>query len=208
MKRSCFVVFFILLFGNFAWAMDINADISNSTITVSGSTTFRVHNMALSAPEINASGTFWVDFKWDPVTYTFVPVSVGAELPSTGKTWSWPVSDYLGTALFSITSDPVNRLFYISYSWISYTPYICPALGLTFLQGGDNEFGVSSSSDDTHALITWTSNFNGCSPIYSGQTVTATISELPSWFNFADTFAVAHIFDTPTYCEPDGTYHK
>ncbi|MEJ2010334.1 MAG: hypothetical protein P8Z30_19630 [Acidobacteriota bacterium] len=207
MKRSCFVVFFILLFGSFAWAMDINADISNSTITVSDSTTFRVHNMALSAPEINASGTFWVDFQWDPVTYTFVPVNAGAETATTGKTWSWPVSDYLGTALFSITSDPVNRVFHISFSWISYMPKICPTIGITFLQG-NNEFGISSSSDDTHARITWTSNFDGCGLIYSGQTVTATISELPSWFNFADTFAVARILDTPTYCEPDGTYHK
>jgi hypothetical protein len=208
MRRSCLVVFFFLLFGSFAWAIDINADISNSAITVSDSTTFRVHNMALSAPEINASGTFWVDFQWDPVTYTFVPVNIGAEPASTGKTWSWPVHDYFGSAIFSITSDPVNRVFYISYSWVSFSQGVCPTHFTTFLQG-DRAFYVSSSSDETHALITWTSSdFSGCYFLHEGQTVTATVSELPSWFNFADTFIVATYMEGSVYCEPDGTYHK
>jgi hypothetical protein len=138
----------------------------------------------------------------------FVPVNAGEEPATTGKTWSWLVGDYLGSASFSITSDPVNRVFYISYSQVNYMPYVCPASFTTFLQG-DSTFGVSSSSDETHALITWTTgDFSGCNLLNEGQTVTATVSELPSWFDFADTFIVATVLDGPVYCEPDGTSHK
>lgn len=180
MKKGAVVVFFMLFLGMAAWASHINADISNSTMTNLDGSTFRLHNMALSAPEINASGIYWVDFQWDPINYRFVPVNLGEEPVLTGKSWSWQVwngysCSVSATYRYDMVSDPANRLLYVAFVQKSGTPFICP-MGSeepTFIQG-NNAFSLSTCEtmtcvthpDNSHARITFATAFDGCGYIY------------------------------------------
>jgi hypothetical protein len=192
MKRFLVVLTFFCLIST-AHAIDI--DMTGAVLTPTGPTTFHADHVTVPG----MPGTYWADLAWDAANFTFVPTNYGAEAVPSGKTWSWPIHDYFGTSLFSITADPVNRVFYISYSWVSFQQLVCPTRFTTFLQA-DAAFQVS---------YTWTSSdFSGCDSLHEGQTVTAIVSELPSWFNFADTFIVETYMEGSVYCEPDGTYHK
>lgn len=94
MKRGLLVIFLIFLLGTPAWAFDVYGDMSNATMTILNGTTFRLHNIAVSAPEINLSAFFWADFQWDPLSWRFVPVSYGEEPASTVTP---PAQDITGT---------------------------------------------------------------------------------------------------------------
>jgi hypothetical protein len=207
MKKVSLSFVFVALFLSQAMAMTIDLDLSGSRGTFTGQKSFRINNLSGIIDGVTLPGKYWIDFTWDPVNMVFVPVNAGEEVPLTGKTWAWTVTNYDDSFIYSITSDPVNRLIYVSYKQSSGTPFICN--DETFIQG-NNLFEISLWDfmlDEGHALITYTSAFSDCGYFYTGQTVTATISNIPSWFDFSKTFMVG-FGKEPMVCEPDGTTHK
>jgi hypothetical protein len=199
----------LLAVNGLAYATTLDLDLSRSSIAPTAQETIRIDNVTGTLNGTPIQGKYWIDFTWDPVNLVFVPRAAGLEPQATGHTWSWTVVSYSDSFQYSITSDPVNRLFYVSYATTTGTPFICPDVNHNFIQG-NNQFSLRDYSyqiDDSHALITFDSAFDGCSDIYSGQTITATISDIPSWFDFTQTFAVSFGAE-PMYCEPDGTAHK
>jgi hypothetical protein len=210
MKKVFILVAMIALLAvsNLSSATTLNLDLSGSSMMPTAQETIRIHNVTGTLDGTPVEGKYWVDFQWDPVNLVFVPTAAGAEPQTTGHTWSW-TQTYEGDKFqYTITSDPNNRLLYVSYQQVSYSPWICSQE--TFIQG-NNQFGTSTSKysvDDNTALITYDQAFDGCGDIYAGQTLTATISNLPSWFDFTKTFGVVFPGWYPVYCEPDGTVHK
>jgi hypothetical protein len=152
------------------------------------------------------AGSWWVDFQWDPHGLVFVPVAAGQEAVPAGKTWSWIVTDFSDSFVYTLTSDPVNRTFHVSYQQSSGTPFICEQDD--YIQG-NNSFALVPFPpiNNAEARITYTTAFNGCGHLYAGQTIEGDITNLPSWFDFSKTFAVG-FGAAPMYCEPDGSHHK
>lgn len=200
MKTIIVGIFASLILTASSYALE--PDISVGTITLTGPDAFHIEHLTISG----FPGTYWVDFIWDPTTLSFVPTSGGEEAQPIGSTWSWLMKGTFGNSSYAyryyVTPDPINRIFYVSFEYVSGSPFICHEEN--FIQG-NNQFDVAIGSyDNNSALITYTSSFDGCWIIYSGQTVTATISNIPMWFDFSKSFMVG--FDGPAVvCEPDGT---
>jgi hypothetical protein len=153
------------------------------------------------------AGQWWVDIQWNPALLMFVPVNLGQEAVPAGKTWSWTVIDFADSFVYTLTSDPEHRTFHVSYQHHSGTPFICT--DEDFIQG-NNSFGLADVPllvNNSTALITYTTSFNGCGYLYPGQTIEGNITHLPSWFDFSQTFAVG-FGASPMYCEPDGSLHQ
>lgn len=205
MKKIFLFICVVLFFASNAFGDTINLHLSNSTFTIQSDTVIRLHKITGDINGVPAPGSYWVDFQWDAQKLVMVPVNLGQEPVATGHTWSWLVASYSESFQYSVTSDPVNRIFFISYHQVSGSPFICH--DEAYLQGNSQFVTSSVTNNNTTALITFTSAFGGCDQIYSGQTVTATISQIPAWFDFTQKFAVSFGAE-PMYCEPDGSYHK
>lgn len=201
---SVFVVAAMLLWISPALA-DITVDMSGSQFEIHSSDTIRIRNMTAPGSS-DYPGKWWVDFRWDPHLLMLVPIDVGQEAAPAGKTWSWIVTEFSDAFVYTLTSDPVNRTFHVSYKQSSGTPFICAEED--FIQG-NNSFRLVPVyiGQPGTALITYTTGFSGCGHLYAGQTIEGEITHLPAWFDFSKTFAVG-FGAAPMYCEPDGSHHK
>lgn len=203
--QTMFVFVALLLYVSPVLA-DIPVDISGSQCEIQSSDTVRMRHMtAPGSPDY--AGQWWVDFQWNPAMLMFVPVNLGQEAIPTGHTWSWIVTNISRSFVYTLTSDPTQRAFHVSYQQHTGTPFICQ--DEDFFQG-NNSFGLTDAPflvNNSTALITYTTSFNGCGYLYAGQTIEGNITHLPSWFDFSQTFAVG-FGASPMYCEPDGSHHQ
>ena len=120
-----------------------------------------------------------------------------------GQIWTFTTTFFMDYYHVTLSSYPGSRSFDVTFSHVSGTPLICPGIDV-FIQG-NNQFNLSRYAPDSNtALITWLSPFDGCSDIYPGQTVSAVISDVPSWFNFNDVFTLGIETDGLIKLEPNG----
>lgn len=79
-----------LLLGNGSVALaDLNIDLSGSSFAATGQENFKIYKFQAPGYE----GTYWAEFKWDPINYVFRPVNAGSQKVNTG----YPRADRLVT---------------------------------------------------------------------------------------------------------------
>jgi hypothetical protein len=77
-KRKIFIVGIsavLLVVTGVAYAEQIRLDLSNASVSVTGTETFRIYHTMLQGVE----GSYWVDFQWNPTTYVFEPMTYSAD---------------------------------------------------------------------------------------------------------------------------------
>jgi len=112
-----------------------------------------------------------------------------------GKTWNMTTTPSSGDIMnISITSNPTNRTFTMTYTGVAGDPFVSYA-NHVFVQGANqfNLFILSSSVDEDTALFTRDSGWSGSGNIYPGVTKSGVISQIPSWFSFNTPFTF--VFD-------------
>lgn len=204
MKRHIAAIILVASFVASPAAPAVDIDLSGASMIALDVNTIKASHVAI----FGVPGTYWANLRWSPQSLSFVVVDYGAEPLPAGVTWSFNVVD-IGGAVFNLKleSDPANRALSAAYTWVSGSPFICPGGGTSFSQG-NNQFTLSSfGASNSAALITWTTAFSGCGNIFSGQTVSATISQLPAWFDFNQSFAY-HVNGASMVLNPDGTFHQ
>lgn len=194
------VIFILFMFQFFITARvssaDIDLDISGSNVEIQDSRTMRVRNV--TAP--GYAGKYWIDFQWDKTSLAFIPVKVGAESIG-GKSWTFSVNGEGSSASSSgvydltLSTHPSEGTITLEYKITSGQPYI-GYVGLFFIQG-NNKFTPGNS-----AYIT---DWGGWKQFYVGQTATATINNIPSWFDFDSVFVIYTDFVNSHTLNSDGT---
>jgi hypothetical protein len=208
MKRILLSAVFFLIMAGISFGAELNINISQSTLELRGTDTFRAHKIVAQG----FVGAYWVDFKWDPVNFVFVPVAGGQEANATAVTWE--LSPYHEGYIVTLTSDPSHKTFRVSFAVEegNNSASVCPGYGgFTFIQLNAGRFNLAQYSFElgpSNAMVQWDQSwFSGCGTIYEGEVVSGTISNIPSWFSFADPFMLNTFLDEITL-EPDGTYHR
>lgn len=199
-----FILFFLLSFFTITSNTEaaVNLHLSNSAISPSADNVIRIDGVTADVDGKPVSGEYWIEFKWDPVKLIFAPVEVGEE--PAGETWSWTINTTsYDSFTYTLTSDSRARVFHVTYSQKTGDPFVCSNESFT---QGNNSFDVSTFAGLNTALITYSADFSGCGHII-GQTVSGTISSIPSWFEFSKSFVVSY-GGVPVVCEPDGTVHN
>lgn len=89
MKKSFFVMFLFLMFfmARISYA-ELNVAFTDTTMSVSGPQTIRIHKITVEG----YSGTYWADFRWNPLTYMLEPVAAGQETSETTQTLTVPAN--------------------------------------------------------------------------------------------------------------------
>jgi hypothetical protein len=183
MKKFFLVAIILFSLSGMAVGM-LNIDLTGATIQVKDSTSIRASGVTV----IGLSGTYWAELKWDPAQMILVPTAYGLEVAEE-KTWNFLVSDDSSSYYVTLKSN-ADRTFDISFSPGTGNPFVCVTDGYRFMQG-NNTFDLSRSQSDTNtALITFSGGWNGCNYISQGQTVSATISNIPSWLDFNSQFSI------------------
>lgn len=162
----------------------------SQTFTITPNTGYHIADVIVDGASIGAvTSHIFAGVTSDHTIHATFAINV-----SNGKTWN-VTADYYGDILdISITSDPTNRTFNLSFTGVTGDPFTC--YGWTFVQGG-NQFEVSKSSgsvDEDTALLTPLGGWDACSNIYPGVTKSAVISQIPSWFDFNAQFTF--VFDS------------
>ncbi len=94
------------------------------------------------------------------------------------------------TSYYVTLKSNADQTFNISFSPGTGNPFVCVAGDYRFMQG-NYTFDLSTFGADTNtALITFSGGWNGCDYIYQGQTVSGTISSIPSWLDFNSQFFI------------------
>ncbi len=211
-KFFCFFVFFLFVLSSTSYALDV--DLTGATVEIKDAKSLTVHNVTVTG----VAGKYWADLTWDPVKMVLVPVAYGQEAAPIGHTYSFVYAEsYAGdiydTYQFTLTTDTVNRLIYITWQQLTDDHYLCPVGQGCITQGYYNFTLIENGgNDNTSAKIVFNPPFDGCTYLETGQTAIATISEIPSWFDFTKSFTMYFGFyplqiDIIIF-EPDGTYHK
>jgi uncharacterized protein (TIGR03067 family) len=139
---------------------EVNLNISQSGITITGQDTFRINKVTANVDGIIVPGQYWIDFMWDSVTLVFVPINVGEENVATTAlegTWTgyeinglpgWTaivsgkslevyspyIEWYKGTFTIMENAEPKEIDYKITQSF--YSPYIGEtALGIYKIEG-------------------------------------------------------------------------
>jgi hypothetical protein len=183
MKKFFLVPIILFLLSGMAFGM-LDIDLTDAIIQVKDSTSIRASGVTV----IGMPGRYWAELKWDPAQMILVPIAYGEEVAEE-KTWNFLVSDDSTSYNVTVKSNS-NRTFNISFSPGTGNPFVCVTEGYRFMQG-NHTFDLSTFQADTnHALITFSGGWDGCNYIYQGQTVSATISSIPSWLDFNSQFSV------------------
>lgn len=124
----------------------------------------------------------------------------------TEKTWNFWV--YNSSTSYTVTlKSNANHTFDITFSPGTGNPWVCMTVNYEFIQGNSTFDFSSARSDVNTALVSFPGGWDGCDYIYQGQTISGTISGIPTWFDFNSEFGVA-IGSDFLYLEPDGSTHR
>lgn len=115
MKKSFFILFVFLMFFvlRLSYA-ELNLDFTNTAMTVSEPQTIRIHKITVEGYE----GTYWADFKWNPLTYMLEPVAAGQETAGTTQPLDGPANVAVAnTGTQTIGSFNISSSSKLSVSW-------------------------------------------------------------------------------------------
>lgn len=181
-----------------AAAEEYPVNFSASTVDVISTDIIRIHH--ITAPW--AEGTYWADFKWDPVNLVMVLVDGGLESLPPGVTWTVDNSPYQAV----ISSNPSERSLTISLKCIgsmcsfdAATGPGCYGSSLSFAQGNNFTFFLTMSSSQVNSatayvtILSSSGNWDGCGYLFYNQEIEMKISDMPTWFDFTKAFTISDL---------------
>lgn len=85
-----YLIITMAAFVAYAENVPISIDMTEAATTITGPDTLKITHLAL--PGID--GTFWVDFQWDNMNYTFVCIAYGKEVANCNVQFCGQVDNY------------------------------------------------------------------------------------------------------------------
>jgi len=124
--------------------------------------------------------------------------------PVQEQSWTFEVP---GASPYSMTLRiNADRTFTITLMTSRENASVCLTTDMRVVQNW-RVFGLSADTSDlTTARVTFAPGWSGCEYIHRDEAVMATVSDIPSWFDFGATFAV-NVGPASRVLEPDGTSH-
>ncbi len=179
----------------------IDIDISRSRIIITDPHTIKLGNVTVSG----YSGTYWVEFRWDPERLVFVPIDGGVETAGAGNVWSITDTTTDGTMEITVGIDLENRLISLSFRGLS--GYSRVDIGYITIQQGIDEFDIYNNgawflnhmgsidavcgelSSQFQAVHFGYNQWDGLGVnLGPNQTRSGTIRCLPAWFDLNSPF--------------------